>query len=114
MIFKYNVMDLTKMGLNEAQYTIMSTEKGVRDLLEGFLLALQNTKSGGQIKGHESRAMDRFLNKLDLSSGGEVDIESADVDLLKGLLMDDEISIHPIQTRMYHSLRRSLEKTLSC
>ncbi len=109
MKFKY-VADPIILGLkNDIEITIEDQKK----VFESFLSDLFNTKYQNSLKGTLQRRLCALFAKLDSSSDGDIDLESADVDLLKEVLINDEIGVNARQVRYLNYLRSNLEKVIN-
>ncbi len=84
-----------------------------RPILEHFVCNLFASKYPDGIKGSVSRKLDDFFRKLDKSTDGSVELETEEVLLLKEIFGEIDFKLHPLQTRYYHTLRRSFEEGLA-
>jgi len=110
MKFKYEV-DIKKLNLIEPiQEHLQKT--GQKDIFESFVTNLLSAKYPQGFDDKMRRSHNRFLEKLDLSENGTIEVDTRDLDLLSEILLDEKLLTHPKQTRLFYALQANLKEVL--
>lgn len=110
MKFKYEV-DMDKVGVTKEELDKLAKD-GSKGIFELFISNLFGTKYPDGVKGRTIRSLDKLLSKLDSAENGHMEIDEGDVELMREVLMDDNITVGTRQVRLYSALRRSLEEAI--
>lgn len=107
-LFKYSI-DFSTLNLSDAELTALSKEPQSRkNIFESNVYFLANKKYTNGLSQPQQRTLTRILNKLDVSTDESIDLEVAEVDLLRDLFCSD-IAIPADRIRMLGLYQTAIE-----
>ena len=108
--FKFDV-DFDEVKISEAERTALDKMGGSSFLFENILQNVCNSIFPQGIKGPKGRAYERILKKMDHSTDGTIDLEAAEIDLLKEMIDSEESAVAPQQVRLRSYYRDRIHET---
>ena len=112
--FDFKVSERFKM--NEEQKRSLQTIEGHKDLFLFFLISFLNSKFPAPDKtpqGAKARALGRFLDKVDLATETLIELDKAELDLLKELFLSDDVKVPPQLTQVYIYYIKAVEQAIA-
>ncbi len=108
MKYKYTV-DVSKLNLS------LEDQKNIdqKNAFELLFTNLMSSKYPQGIRGQTVRTLNSIWDKLDDTKEEYLELEQREIDLLKEIIMDDEIPLHPAQARYHKLLKNNLLSSLS-
>lgn len=114
--FSYEI-DLRRLRLSEeALSDFASKSNALTTMFENCLSAI--VRALGGLEGASLRAFTRILYKLDeqsdlgVDSNHSIELEKAEVDVLKHILMNDKVKVDPAFARAFGLYQQKLEELL--
>lgn len=104
--FNFDV-DLEALKLTAVERRVIE-QNGVGTIFEGLLTGLLNQKFPEGLKGSERKSFNRILRKLDESESVSIELESAEVDLLKSVF-NEETAVPPQSVRLFSAFEAKVE-----
>lgn len=81
-------------------------------ILTNVVVAIEQATNTRVLKGADLRTFDRVLRAVDSAQSEEVEIETAEAELLKKLLNHAEASVPTVQVRSFARLQDSIDEAL--
>ena len=105
-------LDFTGLGIDENQQQAIK-DRGFATIFEALFNNLITVKHKTGVNGANLRTLNRIYKKLDSCVDNKIDLEAAEIDLLKDIFMDDTVSVLPVQVRIFMQYRTELEKCIA-
>ena len=105
--FKFEI-DLSRLKLSSNEQAYFQKD-GQKSAFETIMNQALQSKHPQGIKGPMGRLYSRILNKLDSASGGVLELEEAEFDLIKALFTGNDISYQPQQYRLISLYQQAVE-----
>lgn len=105
-------IDYNVLKIKENERLAIESQGGSKFVFENFILSLTTAKYPRGLSGLKLRVFGRILEKIDSSIGYKFDLEAAEVDLLKEIILSDDIEVLPQQIRLYSYYRKKFEESL--
>jgi len=111
MSIEFNVdVDVDELKLNPMEKRIVEAQ-GVTTVFEGLLTGLLQQKNPEGLKGQDRKIFNRILNKLDATENASIELECAEVDLLKSVF-NDETPVPPQSVRVFSVFESRVEQAV--
>lgn len=114
MIIDFTLTNAFKLG--DAETKLVAEPNGYLLLFAGFLMSLASSKyankEGSTLAGLKLRSFGRLIDKLETSASNEIDLEKADLDILKDIFLSEDVKVMPQAARLFVYYRDKIEKAL--
>ena len=101
-------VDLEKLKFSAMEQRVIETQ-GMSTVFEGLLTGLLQQKHPNGVKGADRKSFNRILSKLDNAEDNTIELEAAEVDLLK-TVFSDETAVPPQSVRVFSEFEERVEQ----